>query len=81
MSQLPNPVGEEFFSIPRREKFPRIFCAAGGICARKNVLGLVQAYAELKARVADYLGERIAALRGAGEVVRRASLASGRVGS
>ncbi len=32
-------------------------------------------------RVADYLGERIAALRGAGEVVRRASLASGRVGS
>jgi glycosyltransferase involved in cell wall biosynthesis len=44
---IDNPLGEAFFDIPRREIPGRIFCAAGGINPRKNVLGLVRAFARL----------------------------------
>jgi glycosyltransferase involved in cell wall biosynthesis len=44
---IDNPIGENCFQITRAEKPGRIF-SAGAICARKNTLGLVQAFAHLR---------------------------------
>jgi len=49
---IENPVSEAFFDTPRREQKGLIFSAAL-ICPRKNTLGLVEAFARLRAAGVD----------------------------
>ncbi|MBN1506428.1 MAG: glycosyltransferase family 4 protein [Sedimentisphaerales bacterium] len=43
---IDNPIGESCFRLERCEEQGRVFCAAA-LCARKNTLGLVQAFSRL----------------------------------
>jgi glycosyltransferase involved in cell wall biosynthesis len=45
---IDNPIGAGCFELTRREEAGKVFCA-GAICARKNTLGLVQAFSRLAA--------------------------------
>jgi len=45
---IENPVAEEFFRIPRRER-GGVILSAGSLCPRKNTLGLLEAFARLTA--------------------------------
>jgi glycosyltransferase involved in cell wall biosynthesis len=45
---IDNPISEVFFDVKRRDTEPIVF-SAGAVCARKNTLGLLAAFARLRA--------------------------------